>query len=170
MSLNFKPIWESTAQIIASHCETMTEELWNVWYEIFKTVNCQAALPKEKDAKIDFANFRNQLLLIVPQNTKFCQLTEKHNALICHEFLEVFHRCETKTTKGEGLLAYLKVFAKFTNLQSMSKFEAVKNQAQNGLGSFQGKVREVALGFFCSCYKDLRPHKVINFKESLVHT
>ena len=74
-----------------------------------------------------------------------------------------FSKCETKSKKGDGLLAFLKMFSKFSNLKSMSAFEKVKYLAQNGLGHLQDKIRETAVGFFTAAYKELRAHKVKYF-------
>ena len=88
------------------------------------------------------------------------KIAEKHNAIVCHEFIEVFLRCETQTSDGSGLLAFLTLLGKFHNLQSMSSFEKAKSVAQHCLGHFLGKNREAAVGFFTAAYKELRQHKV----------
>ena len=116
---------------------------------------------------VDFANYRNQLLNVLIVCPNLCKMAEKNNSEMCHQFLEVFQKCETKSKKGDGLLAFLKMFAKFSNLKSMSAFEKVKHLAQNGLGHLQDKIRETAVGFFTAAYKELRAHKVkINYDYS----
>ena len=113
-----------------------------------------------KKEVVDFANYRNQLLNVLIVCPNLCKMAEKNNSEMCHQFLEVFQKCETKSKKGDGLLAFLKMFSKFSNLKSMSAFEKVKYLAQNGLGHLQDKIRETAVGFFTAAYKELRAHKV----------
>ena len=160
LSVNFKPLWETVQKVIETHAQDSGSNLWDIWYSTFKDVNCRAASVSTESAKIDFANYRNQLLANLTQSPKLCKLVEKNNAIFCHEFLEVFQKSETQTKKADGLMAFLKVFGKFTNLQSMTAFEQVKMVAQNGLGHFQGKIREASIAFFHAAYKDLRAHKV----------
>lgn len=172
LSLNFKPLWEMTLKVIESHAaqSDLIDKLWSTWFQIFQNVNYEAAKITGNASKaddIDFAHFRNQLLNILTNCPRLTKLAEKNNALICHEFLKVFLLCESQSPKGDGLLAYLKVFGKFTNLQSMSAFNEVKAVVKNALGHFQDKVRTAAIDFFVASYKDLRQHKVsLRFRRS----
>ena len=166
LSLNLKPLCDNASKIIETYgSEDTIEEFWSVWLEKFKEMNVKAGatkqdLPTNTKKDVDFANFRNQLLNVLVLCPNLRKLAEKNNAEICHQFLEVFQKCETKTKKGDGLLAFLKMFAKFSNLRSMSAFEKVKFLAQDGLGHQQDKIRETAVSFFTAAYKELRPHKV----------
>ena len=154
LSLNFKLLWEPTFQVLESHdAGTKTSELlWTSWYDLFKTSNAT----KETEF------YRNQLLDALARCPGLLKSAEKNHLLICHEFLEVFMK-ESKS--GPGLFSYLKVFGKFTNLQSMGKnFEQVKLIAQKSLGHYIAKTREAALGFFLAAYKDLRCHRDVLMK------
>ena len=172
LSINLKPLWESSFKVIETYGADSNEieGFWSVWFEMFKEINVKAAESRNQDSNktVDFANFRNQLLNVLIICPNICKLAEKNNAEMCHQFLEVFQRCETKSIKGDRLLAFLKVFAKFTNLQSMSAFTNVKHHAQNGLGHLQEKIRETAVAFFVAAHKDLRPHKVNYIYPSFV--
>ena len=162
LSLNLKPLWESSFKVIETYAgENEIEGFWSVWFEMFKNVNSKAAnQDSTKKEGVDFSNFRNQLLQVLIVCPNICKMAEKNNAEICHQFLEVFQTGESKSVKGDGLLAFLQVFAKFKNLQSMSDFLKIKHFAQNGLGHLQEKIRETAVAFFTSAHKELRPHKV----------
>ena len=85
-------------------------------------------------------------------------MAERKNAIICHEFLNVFMKCESRD--GHGLLAYLELFGKFSNLRSMANFEKVRAVTDLTLGHYQSKTREAAVSFFTSAFKELRSHKV----------
>ena len=155
LSLNFKLLWEPTFQVIESHDANSTNELlWTSWYELFSHHN-------QEENQNEF--FRNQLLDALARCPGLLKIAEKKNSLICHEFLDVFMK--QKSSKS-GLYSYLKVFGKFTNLQSMgsSRFEQVKLVAQKALGHYLAKTREAALGFFLAAYKDLRGHKELLIK------
>ena len=162
LSLNLKPLWESSFKVIETYAgENVIEGFWSVWFEMFKNVNSKAAnQDSTKKEGVDFANFRNQLLQVLIVCPNICKMAEKNNAEICHQFLEVFQKGESQSVKGDGLLAFLQVFAKFKNLQSMSAYSKIKHFAQNGLGHLQEKIRETAVAFFTSAHKELRPHKV----------
>ena len=131
-----------------------------VWPKIIHLINYFFPDSIGKKEVVDFANYRNQLLNVLIVCPNLCKMAEKNNSEMCHQFLEVFQKCETKSKKGDGLLAFLKMFSKFSNLKSMSSFEKVKHLAQNGLGHLQDKIRETAVGFFTAAYKELRAHKV----------
>ena len=152
LSLNFKLLWEPTFQVLETHDANKTSDLlWTSWYDLFKTSNAT----KETEF------YRNQLLDALARCPGLLKSAEKNHLLICHEFLEVFMK-ESKS--GPGLFSYLKVFGKFTNLQSMVHFEQVKLIAQKSLGHYIAKTREAALGFFCAAYKDLRCHRDVLIK------
>jgi hypothetical protein len=171
LAINFSLLWQPTLKAIETHTENGNnlDNMWTTWLELFKLANLKSAGKSDKDkttssqGSVDYCNLRNKLLLVLSESLghNFMAKAEKHNVLMCHEFLEVFMRCETQSSDGQGLLAFMSFFAKFKNLQSMPSFEKVKSAAQMCLGHFMAKNRSAAMDFFLAAYKDLRPHKDI---------
>ena len=139
--------------------------------DIFQEINVKAATKCGQDAseltkqQLAIYNYRNQLLNVITMCAPLTRIAEKNNAEICRLFLDVFMKCETKAKDGDGLHAYLALFGKFFDLKSMSKYESVKNIAENCLGHFISRIREAAIKFFLAAHKVLRQHKVSVFKN-----
>ena len=123
---------------------------------------------RSSGGQLGIYNFRNQLLNVVASCTSLTRLAEKNNAIICRLFLDVFIKCETKSRDGKGLHAFLNLFGKFYDLQSMSKFQQVKDIAEYCLGHYFENNRQAAVGFFLAAYKVLRQHKVIKLMFMLI--
>ncbi len=156
LSVNFKPLWPMILKVVESHDEN--ENLYESWSQMFEEANFEAS-QKRTNPRVDYANFRNQLLSIVYNCPKLAKVVEKNNERISKQFLDVFLGENAEAKNGDGLHSFLTVFGKFSNLRSLKDFDRVQAQAENGLGHFFAKVREASVQFFAAAFKDLRPHK-----------